>query len=174
MTGSKPNIYYLVCWKYLSPVFIVAMLSGSVGKFIYDAIKTGGIKYSPFHPKHPKQESGQVELDFPPLSLSAGFLIMIFCISWVPIHFFLRKTKWNMLKDQAFADFPEEELREERNIDVDKEEDQFTKAEKTIMGRTSLHSLQEHRDRRTSQLDVKGGKRTSSSSGLSAASKVSK
>ncbi len=96
---------------------------------------------------------------------------MIFCISWVPIHYFLRKTKWNMLKDQAFADFPEDELREERNIDVDKEEDQFTKVEKSIMGKQSLHSLQEHRDRRTSQGDIKGGKRTSSSSGVSKVSK---
>lgn len=159
MTGRKPNIYYLICWKYLSPAVISVLLIGSVCTYVYEAVQKGGIKYSFFNPNHPKQEGGVVELDMPPHVVAIGFLLMIFCVTWVPVYYFLRKTKWKMLKDEAVADFPEDELREERNIDVEKEEDQFTKAEKSIMGSNSLRTLQEYRDQRASKTNVKGGQK---------------
>lgn len=79
-----------------------------------------------------------------------------------------RNTKYTLLKGSKISgDFPEEELREERNIDVEKEEDQFTDTEKAIMGKRSLLSLQEHRDRTRSLTSLTdGGRRnTTSSSG---------
>ena len=38
MTGSKPNIWWLICWKYISPVAIlgtVYILDSKLLKFIY-------------------------------------------------------------------------------------------------------------------------------------------
>jgi len=147
MTGKKPNLYILVCWKYITPILMIALLVGSIAQFCVDADKSGGIKYTTFNPKFSKDGSGDVTLPLPGHSLATGFIVMIFCMMWLPIHAVLRKTKFRLLKGQGPGDFPEEELRVERDINVEREEDQFTKAEKRIMGRRSLTSLQEHRDK---------------------------
>lgn len=60
---------------------------------------------------------------------------------------FCRNTRFNFLKYESPANFPEEELREELNINVEKEEDQFTQTEKAVIGQRSLTSLQEYRDK---------------------------
>lgn len=67
-----------------------------------------------------------------------------------------------MLREEAPADFPEDELRAERNIDVEKEEDQFSMVEKQIMGKSSLQNLQDHRDKLTSQSQTSIDRRNSS------------
>lgn len=60
-----------------------------------------------------------------------------------------------MLRDEKPAAFPEDELRAERNVDVQKEEDQFTDTEKIIMGQQSIQNLQKYRDETKRQSEEK-------------------
>ncbi len=155
MTGRKPHLFILICWKYIAPISMIVILLGTIADFIYTSVHEGGIKYTVFQPTNPQSEDGDVKLAIPPVALGVGFFLMIFCIIWVPLYTVLRKTKYRLLKPEAETEFPEEEMRNEQNINVEREEDQFTTAEKTLMGQSSLHSLQKHRDKYKSQTSLK-------------------
>jgi len=152
MTGSKPNLYILLCWKYISPGVIIILLIGSITQFTLEVANNRGIFYTSFRPSN-ETKSGEVSEPLPSYSVATAFILMFLAMMWLPLHAILRKTKWTLLKPQGPGDFPEEELRGERNINVAKEEDQFTEAEKSIMGSKSLQNLQDYRDDKTQELN---------------------
>ncbi|CAL8101168.1 unnamed protein product [Orchesella dallaii] len=146
MTGKKPNLFILICWKYVSPLIIIVLLGASVVQYIIDGV-TKGLLYNPF------KDGAEVYVPMPAYAITVGFLLMLFCIMWIPIHIALRKTRFNIIPpDEGPAEFPEDELRDERKINVDREEDQFSTTEKALMGRASIHDLQEHRDKSTTSI----------------------
>jgi len=170
MTGSKPNLYILLCWKWISPSVIFILLIASVAQFALQTWDKGGIMYTTFNPNKSEDKTGEISVPLPGHSLATGFILMFLCMIWLPLQAVLRKTKFSLLKGQGPGDFPEEELREERNIFVEKEEDQFTDTEKRIMGKQSLVNLQEHRDRTTSATHL--GRNAGSMGGLSTNSQL--
>jgi solute carrier family 6 amino acid/orphan transporter-like 15/16/17/18/20 len=40
MTGKKPSIYWLICWRYISPIAMVVILAAS---FVQMAVSGSGI-----------------------------------------------------------------------------------------------------------------------------------
>ncbi|ODN05724.1 Sodium-dependent neutral amino acid transporter B(0)AT3 [Orchesella cincta] len=152
MVGYKPSIIILVCWKYLTPILILFLMVGSIVEL--QIANSGTFKYKVFDPKNSKNlVDGEYETDFPIGALVIGFVLTIFCVIWLPIQAGLRKTMLSLVKEESPADFPEEQLREERNIHVEKEEQQFSAPEKLMIGSSSLRNLQAYRDNK-SQMDV--------------------
>lgn len=90
MTGRKPNLYILFAWKFFSPLVIIALLIGSIVEYCVTAYKDGGLKYTIFMPSHPDAAIGDVKVMYPPESIITGFLLMVFCMMWIPIHMILR------------------------------------------------------------------------------------
>lgn len=165
MTGSKPNKYMLLCWKWITPGIASVMLVASIVRFIVDAAISGGIFYVNFDPTDPNSSDGDVKKKMPAISLTIGFSLMIICVLPVPLHCCFRRSKLSLLKAEAPAEFPEEELREERQIDVEQEADQFTETEQKIMGQRSIQDLQEYRN--TQGQGAKEGLNRTTSSGHS-------
>lgn len=91
MTGQKPNVFILLCWKYISPIIILLLLCGTVGQYMYSAATDQKqFYYTAFNPKHNENVVGDVFLRMPGHILGLGFSLMIFCIMWIPIHMCLR------------------------------------------------------------------------------------
>ncbi|CAL8129278.1 unnamed protein product [Orchesella dallaii] len=168
MTGSKPNYFILFSWKYSCPIILSLMLIGSVCQFVYKGIKDCGLTYGTFNPgleegnSHPHQH-------YPAHIILVGFGLLVFCMFWIPLVAILRCFNKNLIEDSAPAVFPEEELRKERNIEVEKEEDQFDEVERIIIGKGGLGELQMLRDKNTNAGSLApggGGGKTMSENGV--------
>jgi len=148
MTGKKPNMFILLCWKYITPFVIALMFIGTMTQFFLEITHDGGIYYTTFDPKDSTDSSGEIKRHLPVHAIVVAFLLMFVCMAWLPIHAILRKTKYAKytIQEEGPGDFPEEELRVERNISVTREEEQFTPMERKILGKKSIYGLQKQRD----------------------------
>ncbi|KAK3755832.1 hypothetical protein QZH41_013376, partial [Actinostola sp. cb2023] len=63
MVGHRPHIFYLICWKYISP-FIITVI------FIWNCVSWGGIGYG--------------DHMFPPWAEFMGWLLCVVSLMFVP------------------------------------------------------------------------------------------
>ena len=76
MIGRRPHLYWLICWKYLSPL---AMLSILVASFMKIAIE--GIGYPAWNP-----DIGATEMhDWPPWSIVLIIFLISMSVLWIPV-----------------------------------------------------------------------------------------
>jgi len=111
MTGSRPNIFWMICWKYISPLAIFVI-------FIANCVKQGSSTYTytayvgclldPFSSKHPGTEESTAKVEYP----GWGVFIAVFftIVSMVPIIIWLVKdlvknpSKWGAAFRKKFTD----------------------------------------------------------------------
>jgi len=80
MTGSKPNMFLLMAWKFLAPTVLLIIFIGSV----YTDI-TGGISYSPWI----EEKAAAEKKSYPTWLLFVGFLITFAAIISIPLGILL-------------------------------------------------------------------------------------
>jgi solute carrier family 6 amino acid/orphan transporter-like 15/16/17/18/20 len=76
MTGSRPNVYFLFCWKYLSPMAMIIMLFMN----LYGNIETG-MSYEIWNRELAKTE----KKPWPSHVLTIGFIIAFISVAPIPI-----------------------------------------------------------------------------------------
>lgn len=150
MTGNKPGKLMLVCLKVISPATLVIVLVGS----IYKEFRKGaeGFLYDRYNKAVVDIES----VPYPGYIVGIGFLLLALCLVFMPLQGLLAWRNNSLLKKNEeelikSCDFPEDELRTERGLQIDWEsEELFDKFEKWIVGKRDLHKLNEHLRRRQS------------------------
>lgn len=75
MTGSRPGLYWLICWKYLSPL---AMLSILVASFVEIAVDGSG--YAAWVPSKGETE----RLPWPLWAIFLSVILVLASVLWIP------------------------------------------------------------------------------------------
>jgi solute carrier family 6 amino acid/orphan transporter-like 15/16/17/18/20 len=75
MTGQRPGLYWLICWKYLSPL---AMLSILVASFVEIAVDGSG--YAAWVPS----KGDTVKHEWPTWSVVLILVLVFSSIAWIP------------------------------------------------------------------------------------------
>ncbi|KAL5274866.1 SLC6A19 family protein [Megaselia abdita] len=107
MTGSRPSIYWMFCWKYLSPAAMITILIASLYQLIAD-----GSKY----PAWNSTEGNTEQKDWPHWCVVFAFCLILGAILWIPIVAMCRLFGLKIVEDSDPAWFPTEELKEAHGI----------------------------------------------------------
>ncbi|KAJ2943555.1 hypothetical protein O0L34_g16663 [Tuta absoluta] len=108
MTGQRPGIYWMICWKYLSPL---AMLMILISSFV--ELATDGSGYDAWI----RSEGDTVKKQWP---LWAVFLVLVLVLAsvlWIPAVAIARYFGYPIIEDEERAWFPAEDLRDFHNIE---------------------------------------------------------
>ncbi|XP_033754955.1 sodium- and chloride-dependent transporter XTRP3-like [Pecten maximus] len=107
MTGQRPNWYWLAMWKYVSPIAMCIILLASVVK-----MAVSGTSYDAWS----AVTADTVKQQWPAwCKFFAAFLILS-SLLWIPIVGVLKYFNIVKWKPEQPADFPEDDLIQERNI----------------------------------------------------------
>lgn len=121
MTGSRPNFYWLLCWKYISPLAMLGILIASV----IDMIMSGA-GYDAWD----AENGTKIEKEWPIwCQLLIGFLICL-SVMWIPLVAILKFFGITLLKPEVSGWFPTEELKIHYNI----KDHVSTKSERFLFG----------------------------------------
>ncbi|KAJ8683793.1 hypothetical protein QAD02_019585 [Eretmocerus hayati] len=107
MTGSRPGLYWLICWKYLSPL---AMLSILVASFIEIAVDGSG--YQAWVPSRGATERHE----WPTWALFLIAILILTSILWIPAVAICRYLNILIIDDNEKAWFPSADLKEFHGI----------------------------------------------------------
>lgn len=121
MTGNRPNIYWMICWKYVSPIAMTLILAASL---LDMAINGSG--YEAWD-----SVSGLKTMKSWPIWAQVLALILIsLSILWIPIVALLKCCGISLLKPEPAGWFPAEELKSFYQI----EDYKPSKVEKALFG----------------------------------------
>nr|CAH7755518.1 unnamed protein product [Callosobruchus chinensis] len=107
MTGTRPGLYWLICWKYLSPL---AMLSILVASFVEIAVK--GTGYDAWVPSKGETEHHQ----WPVWSLVLISVLVMASVLWIPGAAIARLFGIVLIDDNEKAWFPASDLKDFHGI----------------------------------------------------------
>lgn len=111
MTGSRPGNFWVICWKFVSPVAMICILVSSLVKIAQD-----GSTYEAWI----KEEGRTESLEWPLwANIVIAFLILVSAL-WIPGVALAKVLGWPMITDDTPAWFPADELREFYNIEPHK------------------------------------------------------
>ncbi|ODN04311.1 Sodium-dependent neutral amino acid transporter B(0)AT3 [Orchesella cincta] len=121
MTGKRPHIYWMICWKYLSPIAMVIILTASFIK-----IFTEGSSYPKWDPIH----GVAVDEEWPTWALVLAMFLVMISVAWIPIIGISRALGIVIMHKEEPAWFPANELRDFHGIVAH----EATTAEKILFG----------------------------------------
>ncbi|KAK9503037.1 hypothetical protein O3M35_011690 [Rhynocoris fuscipes] len=107
MTGSRPGLYWLICWKYLSPLAMLLILSASLVDL---AVQGSG---------YPAWISsrGQTEMkEWPVWAVLLICLLVGIAVMWIPLVAICRALGIIIIDDNEKAWFPSDDLKEFHGI----------------------------------------------------------
>uniref|UniRef100_A0A1I8P2J0 Transporter n=1 Tax=Stomoxys calcitrans TaxID=35570 RepID=A0A1I8P2J0_STOCA len=107
MTGSRPNMYWMFCWKYLSPCAMITILLASFYQLL-----TEGSSY----PAWIASKGITEKMEWPHWCIVIAFILILSSILWIPIVAILRLLGIKVVEDSDPAWFPEAELKEVHGI----------------------------------------------------------
>ncbi|XP_073831238.1 sodium-dependent neutral amino acid transporter B(0)AT3 isoform X1 [Musca autumnalis] len=107
MTGSRPNMYWMFCWKYLSPCAMITILLASFYQLL-----TEGSSY----PAWIAAKGMTEKMEWPHWCIVIAFILILSSILWIPIVAILRLFGIKVVEDSDPAWFPEAELKEVHGI----------------------------------------------------------
>ncbi|KAL0822223.1 hypothetical protein ABMA28_004353 [Loxostege sticticalis] len=108
MTGQRPGIYWLICWKYLSPL---AMLSILVSSFVDLAMEGSGYE------AWMKNEGVTEKKPWPIWAVMLVLVLVLSSVLWIPGLAICRYFGIPIIDDEERAWFPAEELRDFHGIE---------------------------------------------------------
>ncbi|XP_040568895.1 sodium-dependent neutral amino acid transporter B(0)AT3 [Lepeophtheirus salmonis] len=123
MTGSRPCMYWQICWKYLAPLAMLIILAASLLQMIFT-----GSGYEVWN----KETGKTTERAWPSWAFIVIFFLIFISVCWIPI---IAVTKWlgySILSPDPPGWFPEEELREFHQLS--KELPEPTDFERKVLG----------------------------------------
>ncbi|XP_046993862.1 sodium-dependent neutral amino acid transporter B(0)AT3 [Schistocerca americana] len=107
MTGKRPGLYWLICWKYLSPL---AMLSILVASFVEIAVDGSG------YPAWVASKGITERHEWPVWALVLIAFLILISVLWIPAVAICRAFGILIIEDNDKAWFPSEDLREYHGI----------------------------------------------------------
>ncbi|KAJ9595050.1 hypothetical protein L9F63_013647, partial [Diploptera punctata] len=107
MTGRRPGLYWLICWKYLSPL---AMLSILVASFVEIAVEGSG------YPAWVASKGITERHEWPLWALILIAVLILISVLWIPVVAICRACGILIIEDNDKAWFPTEDLREFHGI----------------------------------------------------------
>ncbi|XP_055585586.1 sodium-dependent neutral amino acid transporter B(0)AT3 isoform X1 [Uranotaenia lowii] len=107
MTGSRPGLYWMLCWKYISPIAMITILTAS---FVELASK--GSSYPGWNMLTGTTDS----LEWPHWCIVVAILLVMVSILWIPGIAICRLCGINIIEDSEPAWFPSAELRDVHGI----------------------------------------------------------
>ncbi|XP_071515270.1 sodium-dependent neutral amino acid transporter B(0)AT3-like isoform X2 [Panulirus ornatus] len=140
MCGSRPSLYWLVCWKVASPLLMVTILAASIIKMAlegstylaWDSVKAEGI-----------------ERQWPGWAWVVAALLVFLPLVWIPIVPIANMLGMPLLTEEEPAWFPEKELRSAQDVTPQR----FTALERALLCLSisieTLRSPDEDREVRT-------------------------
>lgn len=121
MTGSRPHMYWMMCWKYISPLAMLSILSASIFNLVVN-----GSDYPAWVAEKGKTESQE----WPHWCIFMAVLLIGVSVLWIPGVAICRLMGIRIVEDSDPAYFPVNELRDVNGI-VPHEPTDF---EKTMFG----------------------------------------
>ncbi|KAG7172289.1 Sodium-dependent neutral amino acid transporter B(0)AT3-like 2 [Homarus americanus] len=120
MCGSRPSLYWLVCWKVLSPVLMVTILTASIVKMIVE-----GSTYLAWD-----SDNGEsLERQWPWWGWVVAFLLVMIPLMWIPIVPIANAIGFPLLTEEEAVCFPEKELRSVQDVTPQR----FTALERALL-----------------------------------------
>ncbi|XP_050695568.1 sodium-dependent neutral amino acid transporter B(0)AT3-like isoform X2 [Eriocheir sinensis] len=103
MIGSRPNCFFLICWKYVSPAVMLTILVASIVKQV-----RSGSGYMAWD----ASEGKIVFEQWPDWAWAVVAVLVLISALWIPLIAFTRCCGIHVIQDEEPAWFPAEELRE--------------------------------------------------------------
>lgn len=76
MTGSRPGLYWMICWKYLSPIAMITILTASLLE-----LASSGSSYPAW-----VAEKGLTELrEWPHWCIVLAVFLILVSVMWIPV-----------------------------------------------------------------------------------------
>lgn len=107
MTGKRPDLYWMICWKFISPAAMIMILLAS----IFD-LAMNGSKYAAWD----ALTGTTVVKDWPHWCIVIAVLLIGVSILWIPGVAICRLMGIKIVEDSEPAAFPTAELREVHGI----------------------------------------------------------
>lgn len=107
MTGNRPGLYWLICWKYLSPLAMLTILVASFVEIICE-----GSGYQTWVPNKGTTE----RQEWPTWALVLIFILILASVLWIPVVAIFRALGILIIDDNEKAWFPAEDLKEFHGI----------------------------------------------------------
>ncbi|XP_037028827.1 sodium-dependent neutral amino acid transporter B(0)AT3 isoform X1 [Bradysia coprophila] len=107
MTGSRPSMYWMLCWKYLSPIAMITILTAS-----FIELASEGSSYPAWNAAKGITE----KLEWPHWCIVMAIFLILVSVLWIPIVAISRLLGVTIVEDTDSAWFPESELREIHGI----------------------------------------------------------
>nr|XP_045582928.1 sodium-dependent neutral amino acid transporter B(0)AT3-like [Procambarus clarkii] len=120
MTGSRPSLFWLVCWKVVSPLLMLILLTAFVVKMVVE-----GSTYLAWD----SVLGESVNRQWPPWAWVVAILLVFIPLIWIPIVPIANAFGFPLLTEEEPAWFPEKELRNAQDITPQR----FTALERALL-----------------------------------------
>lgn len=107
MTGSRPGLYWMLCWKYISPIAMLSILFASFMNLIYN-----GSNYPAWVGELGKTENQE----WPHWCIFIAVCLIGVSVLWIPGVAICRLIGINIVEDSEPSYFPAAELRDVHGI----------------------------------------------------------
>ncbi|KAF5304442.1 hypothetical protein FQR65_LT07972 [Abscondita terminalis] len=107
MTGTRPGLYWLLCWKYLSPLAMISILVASMVEIVVE-----GSGYDAWVPSKGVTE----RLGWPPWAIVLSVALVLVSVLWIPATAICRLFGIVIIEDNSKAWFPSADLKEFHGI----------------------------------------------------------
>ncbi|XP_022911311.1 sodium-dependent neutral amino acid transporter B(0)AT3 [Onthophagus taurus] len=107
MTGQRPGLYWLICWKYLSPLTMISILMASIIEIITD-----GSGYPAWIASEGKTERHS----WPVWAIVLISVVILISVIWIPLVAICRFFGIIIIEDEEKAWFPANDLKEFHGI----------------------------------------------------------
>lgn len=107
MTGTRPSLYWMLCWKYISPIAMITILTAS-----FMELASSGSSYPAW-----VAAKGMTELkEWPHWCSFLAIFLVLASVIWIPVVAVTRMFGIHLVDDTEPAWFPENELRDVHGI----------------------------------------------------------
>ncbi|XP_042866307.1 sodium-dependent neutral amino acid transporter B(0)AT3-like [Penaeus japonicus] len=120
MCGSRPSLYWLVCWKVVSPLLMVTILAASLIKMAAE-----GSTYLAWD----SILGESINLQWPGWAWGIAAILVILPLMWIPLVPIANTLGFRLLAEEEAAWFPEKELRSAQDITPQR----FTALERALL-----------------------------------------
>jgi len=121
MTGTRPGIFLCICWKFISPAIMMAILAAFLIKMLF-----GVVDYEAWD----SETGSAVKLSWPWWTYIIIVILISMSVMWIPFIAFLELCGVRLLPQEKPGWFPTTELREDNNIQTHK----ITDLERKVLG----------------------------------------
>jgi len=121
MTGTRPGMYLCICWKFISPAIMMAILTAFLLKMFF-----GAVDYEAWD----AETGGTVRQIWPWWTYIMIFVLISMSVMWIPFIALLELCGIRLLPQEKPGWFPTAELREDHNVQPHK----ITSFEKRFLG----------------------------------------